>query len=264
MNETQLLKYTDEGQGMPIVFLHGFPENKFIWKNFSEKLRDKFRVICLDLPGFGENPALDAPLTITDMAERVMRQLDAMSIDKCVLIGHSLGGYVSLAFAEKYPSRIMGLGLFHSTAMSDSLEKKQGRNRSIDFIERYGINEFLNEFVKPLFYEPRREELKDDINFITEIGKATPKSTIIEVIKAMRDRKDRTKILEKATYPVVFIAGRNDHAINLSTSTPQFWLPADVTIHVLNETCHMGMFERPNETLLHVSQFLEYVQMKTN
>jgi len=262
MNENLNLTYTEEGQGMPVVLLHGFPENRFIWKHFSERLKNNFKVISIDLPGFGENAPLETPMTITDIAEKVKRHLDGMGIDKCVMIGHSLGGYVSLAFAEKYGNRLYGLGLFHSTAMSDSLEKKQGRNRSIDFIERYGIGEFVNEFVKPLFYEPRQAEFKDAIHFITEMGKATPKSTVIEVIKAMRDRKDRTKVLEKTTYPVLFIAGRNDPAVIFSTSTSQFWLPADATIHVLNETGHMGMFERKEETILYVSQFLEYVRMK--
>lgn len=258
----QALSFTDQGEGSTLVLLHGFPESKAIWEWFSTELAKSYRVICLDLPGFGDNQPLDRPMTITDLAEMVQVQLTSMGIDQCVMIGHSLGGYVALAFAEKYPNKIVGLGLFHSTAMSDSLEKKQGRNRSIDFIERYGVPEFVNEFVKPLFYEPRREEFREATKMIAEIGKKTAKSTIIEVIKAMRDRKDRCKVLEKATYPVMFIAGKNDAALQFTVNTPQFWLPQDATLHVLSETGHMGMFERPQETLLFVRQFMDYCAMK--
>ncbi len=254
------MSYVSAGEGMPVVLLHGFCENKDIWSTFIGPLSQKYKVLAVDLPGFGENPPLAHPLTIADMAEALYHFLQSQQIDQCVLIGHSLGGYVALAFGEKFQQRLCGLGLFHSTAYADSLEKKQGRNKSLEFVEKYGVDEFVEESLTPLFFEGRRRELNGEIRRVIESAKKTPKSTIVECIKAMRDRKDRTRVLEKASYPVLFISGKNDTAINFNTAVNQFWLPANATIHVLSNTGHMGMLEREKETLRIVTQFLESIE----
>ena len=254
------LRYVSAGEGLPVVLLHGFCESKEIWSSFIEPLSKHWRVIAVDLPGFGENPALQSPLTIADMAEALYQFLAYHQIDQCAMIGHSLGGYVALAFGEKFQQRLRGLGLFHSTAYADSLEKKQGRTKSIEFVEKYGVEEFVEEFLTPLFFEGRRKELNDAIRETVDRGKRTQKSTIIETIKAMRDRKDRSRVLERAGYPVLFISGKSDTAINFNTSVNQFWLPANATVHVLSNTGHMGMIERKRETLRMVTHFLEDIE----
>jgi pimeloyl-ACP methyl ester carboxylesterase len=251
------LAYISAGEGIPVVLLHGFCENKQIWQAFVDELSTSCRVIAVDLPGFGENEPISQPLTIADMAESLYHFLQNLGIDQCVLIGRSLGGYVSLAFGEKFQQRLLGLGLFNSTAYSDSLEKKQGRTKSIEFVEKYGVDEFTEEFLTPLFFEGRRKELQTEIRKVVEAGKKTPTNTVIEVIKAMRDRKDRTKVLEKSTYPILFISAKNDTAVNFTTSVNQFWLPADATIHILSNTGHMALLERPKETLNMVRQFVQ-------
>ena len=245
---------------MAVVFVHGFCENKEIWRSFVPELSQNYRVICIDLPGFGENPPLTSPVTIGDLSEPIYNLLQTLGVEQCVMIGHSMGGYVSLAFAEKFPRRLCGLGLFHSTAYADTQEKKLARNKTIEFIERYGVPEFVEEFVTPLFFEGRKKDLKDEIKFATDMGKATSKETVIQAIKAMRDRKDRSKLLEKAHYPVMFISGRNDTAINFGAATGQFWLASDSTVHVMSATGHMGMLEHPSETLRMVKHFLEHVE----
>ncbi|MES2386928.1 MAG: alpha/beta hydrolase [Bacteroidota bacterium] len=258
--ENKILAYTDQGEGLVVVLVHGFCETKAIWSDFAAKLAEKYRVISIELPGFGENEPLTTPVTIGDLSEPIYRLLQSLGIEQSVMIGHSMGGYVTLAFAEKFPMRLCGLGLFHSTAYADTMEKKHARSKTIEFIERYGVVEFVEEFVTPLFFEGRKKDLKDEIKFATDMGKATPKSTVIEAIKAMRDRKDRSKVLEKASYPVLFISGRNDSAISFTTASPQFMLAADTTIHVMNSTGHMGMLEYPADTLRMVRQFLEHVE----
>jgi pimeloyl-ACP methyl ester carboxylesterase len=255
------LAYVEAGQGLPIVLLHGFCETKEIWKSFMEPLSKKFRVIAVDLPGFGENPPLFKPVTIADIAEQIYNFVHDMGLDKVVMIGHSMGGYVSLAFAEKFPMRLAGLGLFHSTAYSDNAEKKHARDKTIEFIERYGTEEFVDEFVPPLFFEGRKKDLKEEIKMVIEMGKNTSKMSVIEAIRAMRDRKDRTKVLEKIACPVLFIVGKNDIAVNFSSSVNQFWLPAYSTVHILNNTGHMGMLERSAETCLMVEHFVEQIEI---
>jgi pimeloyl-ACP methyl ester carboxylesterase len=255
------LAYTTAGEGIPVVLLHGFCEDKTIWGSFAQELSSTCRVITVDLPGFGENEPISQPLTIADMAESLYHFLHNLGVDQCILIGRSLGGYVALAFGEKFQQRLLGLGLFNSTAYSDSLEKKQGRTKSIEFVEKYGVDEFAEEFLTPLFFEGRRKELHAAIRTVVDAGKKTPKSTVIEVIKAMRDRKDRTKVLEKAPYPILFISSKNDTAINFGISVNQFWLPADSTLHVLSNTGHMALLERPKETLNIVRNFIQSTQL---
>lgn len=254
------LAYKSAGEGLPVVLLHGFCENKSIWDGFIDELAKSWRVYAVDLPGFGDNEPISQPLTIADMAESLYHFLQTQGIEQCVMIGRSLGGYVALAFGEKFQQRLLGLGLFNSTSYSDSLEKKQGRTKSIEFVEKYGVDEFVEEFLTPLFYEGRRKELHGSIRRVVDAGKQTPKPTVIEVIKAMRDRKDRSKVLEKAPYPVLFISSKNDTAVNFTTSVNQFWLPADATIHVLSNTGHMALLERPKETLQMVRHFMEDIQ----
>lgn len=260
--ETHLpdLAYKEAGQGLPVVLIHGFCERKEIWNGFIAELAQKFRVIAIDLPGFGDNQAQESPLTIGDMADRIYALLTKIGVDHCVMVGHSLGGYVSLAYGEKFPFRLKGLGLFHSTSFSDSVEKKQARNKTIDFIDRYGVGEFVQEFVPPLFFDSRRKELKDEIQSVIDMGLPVAKSTVIETIKAMRDRKDRTRVLEKAPYPVLIIAGRNDIAVPFTNSQQMFGVPMNATIQVMNNTSHMGMLERPKETLRMVTAFLEQIE----
>lgn len=254
------LAYKEAGQGLPVVLIHGFCERKEIWTGFLQQLSQNFRVITIDLPGFGDNAPQESPLTIGDMADRIYALLTKIGVDHCVMIGHSLGGYVALAYGEKFPFRLKGLGLFHSTSFSDSVEKKQARNKTIDFIDRYGVGEFVQEFVPPLFFDSRRKELKEEIQAVVQMGLTVSKSTVIETIKAMRDRKDRTRVLEKAPYPVLIIAGRNDIAVPFANSQQMFGVPMNATIQVMNNTAHMGMLERPKETLRMIASFLEQVE----
>ena len=256
----QNLSYQEAGEGLPVVFLHGFCETKELWSSYLQPLSQVCRVILMDLPGFGENPALQSPLTIADMAEQVYNTVNSMGIEQCILIGHSMGGYVALAFCEKFPSRVKGLGLFHSTAYADSLEKKQARDKTIEFIERYGTEEFVEEFVPPLFFEGRRKDFLDEIRKIVEMGKKAPKMTVIESIRAMRDRKDRSRVLEKCPCPVLFIVGKNDIAIPFQGSQAQYSLPSYSTVHILNNTGHMGMIEWEKETLFMVEQFIQRIK----
>ena len=128
-----LIKTTiDTGGNKPVlVFLHGFCENKQIWEQFTQPLQANYRLILIDLPGFGDNTVPRPDYTMESGAVYVREVLTSLAIQKCVLIGHSMGGYVGLAFAEKYPELLLGLVLFHSSALPDSAEKKENRNKTI-------------------------------------------------------------------------------------------------------------------------------------
>jgi len=251
-----LLNHIQQGQGQPVVLLHGFCENLRIWDEFMEPLAQQDQVIALDLPGFGENSPLERPITIEEMADQVYQTLHELGIASGVLVGHSLGGYVSLAFAEKYPQWMQGMCLFHSTAYADSEEKKEKRDKAVRFIEDNGIEAFNNGLVPSLFAASQRNSLWDTIEEVKVIANQTSAQSAIEVTKAMKNRPDRTTVLQQATYPFMFIAGREDEAVPLEAIQSQCWLPTGpLSVHVLLRVGHMGMYEAPEATEYAIKSF---------
>ncbi|WP_162427796.1 alpha/beta fold hydrolase [Pontibacter pudoricolor] len=251
--------YTDAGSGDTLVFLHGFAESKQLWTDFKKPLQNKFRTIALDLPGFGNNTAAVANYSMDAMADYVKQQLDNLGVKKCILIGHSMGGYVSMAFAEKYSSMLHGLCLFHSSALPDTDEKKDNRNKTIEFVEKHGVEKFMQSFVEPLFFADNREKLRSKIDLMKKIGTATPKESIVGGLAAMRDRPDRTEVLKKANYPVLFIFGKEDGAVPMDKALEQCHLPDNSMVYFLGQTGHMGMFERTYETRKAIEKFTETI-----
>ncbi|RAU83949.1 alpha/beta fold hydrolase [Pontibacter arcticus] len=242
-----------------IVFLHGFCESKQVWHEFVKLLQNKFNVILLDLPGHGEHTENISDFSMESMAEDVKAQLDALDVKKLLLVGHSMGGYVSMAFAEKYGSMLKGLCMFHSSALPDTEEKKEARDKSIAYIEKHGVDNFINPFIEPLFYGANRAKLKAEIEMMKDIGKATPKESITGCLAAMRDRKDRTGVLEKVKFPVLFIFGKEDGAVPMEKALEQCHLPPNSMVNFLGKTGHMGMFERPYETRKAIEKFAETI-----
>ncbi|WP_299755988.1 alpha/beta hydrolase [uncultured Pontibacter sp.] len=251
--------YTDHGSGDTLVFLHGFCESKQVWAEFTKPLQQKFRIIALDLPGFGENTESISSYSMESMADYVKHKLEELRVHRCILVGHSMGGYVSMAFAAKYGSMLQGLCLFHSSALSDTDEKKESRSKSIDYVERHGVINFINPFVEPLFYKENRDWLKQEIELMKEIGRATPQESVTGALAAMRDRPDRSDALRKARFPVLFIFGKEDGAVPLEKALEQCHLPGNSMVYFLEKTGHMGMFERTYETRKAIEKFAETI-----
>ncbi|WP_114783851.1 alpha/beta fold hydrolase [Botryobacter ruber] len=252
--------YSDSGSGNVLVFLHGFCESKEVWADeFLKPLQQKFRTIALDLPGFGDNTQNISNYSMESMADDVKKQLDALGVQKCLLVGHSMGGYVSMAFAEKYGSMLDGLCLFHSSALPDTEEKKENRTKTIAFVEQHGVDAFINPFIEPLFYEGNRSRLRQEIELMKRIGKQTPKESITGALAAMRDRPDRTQVLRQIGCPVLFIVGKEDGAVPLEKVLEQCHLPDRSFVFFLSETGHMGMFEHTSETRKAVEKFAETI-----
>lgn len=252
------LAYIQQGKGKAIILLHGFCESKEIWKGFIPVLAQNYSVIAIDLGGFGESAdLLPNPCSIETMAEQVIGLLKAIQITKAVWVGHSMGGYVALAAAENYPQMIEKLCLFHSTALADSPEKKENRNKVIEFVQKAGVEIFIDSFFKNLIYQDRLNELQEKIQFVEEIGKKTPLKSVVALLEAMRDRKSRLEILQKALFPVLYIIGKQDSAVTWQSYEEQLKLLPHAQILVLEQTGHLGMLERPHETLQTLKQFIE-------
>jgi pimeloyl-ACP methyl ester carboxylesterase len=254
---SKILSYFSKGSGPCIVLLHGFCENKALWYNFAEQLSESFHVVVPDLPGFGDS-SLEEDMSMENMAIKVNELLEHLKIDSCVMIGHSMGGYVTLAYTEKYPYKLHGISLFHSTSFADSQEKKESRNKTNDFIKKHGMDAFADSFVTPLFYVKNRDSIKDKIAMATDMVRSTSAYSAIEASKGMRDRKERTDTLTSFKKPVMFIAGKEDQAIPLEKTLAECYLPANSVTHFLGNTAHMGMFEKSKETFLIVKSFIDY------
>ena len=151
------LFFEQHGKGRPLILIHGFPMHHGIWKTFGDRFKDFNTVITPDLPGFGKSPILPPGFSLSQVAEQLIQFVEDNGLINSVIIGHSLGGYVALAMVEKRKDLFAGLGLFHSTAYADSEEKKQSRNKALEFINNNGAKAFATNFITPLFSDPKKE-----------------------------------------------------------------------------------------------------------
>jgi len=254
-----LLSYTDKGRGLPVVFLHGFCEQKEIWKYFRQHLHKRYRVICVDLPGFGESPLLGVENpSIAHYADALHYTLTFAGVKRCVMIGHSLGGYVALAYAKKYKKQLRGLGLFHSTALADSDEKKAARDKTVAFVEEYGVEKFVSSLFPGLFSKRSHELYAEEIGLQIQAAAATPAQAVVATALAMRDRPDSRAVVRALAVPVLYVVGKEDAAVPLAQSLEQLPDAKDAHIQILEHVAHMGMIEAKDKTLLTVKNFLRY------
>ena len=211
-----------QGSGKPVVLLHGFCEDLTIWSGLQTKLAHAYQVISIDLPGFGSSTSTSQGFTLNDVADEIMRVPGLCGPEPFPVIGHSLGGYVALAMAENYYDRIAGLGLFHSTSYADSMEKKQNRERTMEFILDKGAAPFIKTFVPGLFYAENIRDHTAEINALINSGLQVDTNVIIDYTKAMRDRADRSKLHFNFDKHRLFIGGAKDPAIAYKDFLSQF------------------------------------------
>lgn len=246
------LSFKRYGQGKPIILLHGFPMNQTVWNDFIPLLSDRYEVITVDLPGFGESPLPKQSFTIDEVADILLDWLTAQKILGSTLIGHSLGGYVALAMAEKQPQLFSGLGLFHSTALADTEEKKESRLKVIEFIEKNGVLAFTSNFIPALFADQNHKA----IHTVRNIAVQSSQSAVTGYTLAMRSRPDRTSVLKKLEVPTLFLAGEADPGIPMNTILKQSEFCKFPEVHFLKQVAHMGMFESPKEAASLIRSFI--------
>ncbi len=243
------------GEGNPVMLVHGFGEDGTVWNNQVDFLTDKFRIIIPDLPGSGKSELIENS-SIEDMAEVLHQIIHEEDIDHCVMIGHSMGGYITLAFAEMYWNHLTAFGLFHSSAYADSKEKITTRQKGIEFINEHGAFAFLKTATPNLFSPLTKAEnpglIDKQINSLDNFSPAA----LVSYYEAMISRPDRTAILLQATVPVLFIIGKYDNAVPPEDSLQQCHLPEKSYIHMLNRSGHMGMLEEPQQSNQILEKFL--------
>ncbi|WP_291132563.1 alpha/beta fold hydrolase [Flavobacterium sp. UBA7682] len=214
------ISFTDEGKGTAVVLLHGFLENKTMWQAFVPELSKKHRVITVDLLGHGETECLGYVHAMEDQADMLFALFMHLKVRKVVLVGHSMGGYVALAFAELYPDFMKGLFLLNSTSRADSDERKMNRDRAIVCVKQnYGA--FVSMSIANLFSEDNHERLADEIEKVKEQALKTPLQGIVAALEGMKIRKDREVILHFAPYPMQLVLGQKDGVLHYEDSLEQ-------------------------------------------
>ncbi|HKC69038.1 MAG TPA: alpha/beta fold hydrolase, partial [Bacteroidia bacterium] len=179
------IAYTISGKGRAVVLLHGFLGSTEIWEPIKDSLAKQFKIICIDLPGHGQSDCYGYIHSMELMAQAVKAVMDSLRLKKYVIIGHSMGGYTGLAFAELFPDFIRGLCLFHSTSYADSEQKKRDRDKAIRVVKN-DTNIYVRATINNLFATKNLKHLKQEILFTQRIARKTPKRGIIAALEGMK------------------------------------------------------------------------------
>ena len=236
------LAYTRRGQGTPLVLLHGYPLDHHLWDDVAPLLEDAFDLILPDLRGFGESTIFDSPFTMDDYASDIAGLLDQLEIQKAAIVGHSMGGYVALAFAKLYPERVSGLGLVSSQVLADPPDRKEGRYKSAADVSDKGIGGVV-ETMTPKFTSDERLQA-----FARETMERQQPAAFIGALKAMAERMDSTPLLSSLKFPVVIIHGEADALIPIDRAREVKNAVPHAHLVEVNGAGHMPMMEAKEET----------------
>lgn len=253
------LFYEDEGKGNAIVLLHGYLESSEIWGSFGKELSKHNRLIRMDLPGHGKSSPVCETQTIEIMADSVKAVLDRLDIGRAVIIGHSMGGYVTLAFAEIFPEMTLAYCLFHSHALADSEEKKINREREIDLVKSGKKSLIINTNIPRTFANDNVGKLADEVERAKRIGLNTKDEGIICALQGMKSRPDRQRVLQESNVPVMIIAGRKDNNIPFGIYEQHFALAKQTEVLILENSGHMGFIEEIDNSLVGIRKFVNKI-----
>jgi pimeloyl-ACP methyl ester carboxylesterase len=214
------ISYSDAGKGNAVVLLHGFLENQTMWQDLIPELSKKNRIITIDLLGHGETECLGYVHYMEDNADVVQAVLSKLRIRKATFVGHSMGGYVALAYGELYPENVRGLILMNSTSKADSEERKANRDRAIKAVKK-DYASFVRLSIANLFNPDNRERLTNEIENIRAEALKTPLQGIVASLEGMKIRKDREVLLHLTPYPKLISLGKKDPVLNYEDNLKQ-------------------------------------------
>jgi len=252
------LAYRKLGNGPVVVLLHGFPENGNLWRNIWPALSENHTVIIPDLPGSGESTFTGETLSMEQLANSVKLILDKEGIEELLLAGHSMGGYIALAFAERYGQMLNGLSLVHSTAAADTDDKKENRRRSAELIQKGGKEPFVKQMIPNLFFEGFKREHPEVIEKQVQEALKIDAKSLIAFMDAMRSRPERTNVLKNSSFPIQFIVGKNDNVIPFNNILQQSHISSSNFVSVYQGCGHMSMLENSKALAIDMEEFISY------
>lgn len=243
------LHLCDSEQGEKcIVLLHGYLESMLVWEDFIPLIYKQARVVTLDLPGHGISVVTGECHTMEYLADVVAEAMTTLGVERFTVVGHSMGGYVALALAERHASRLEGVVLLSSTPNPDTGEKRENRRREIALVKS-GKKEMLARIAPEAgFAESNRKRLKDYIDDLTEQVHVTEDEGIVALLNGMIERKDQNQMLRTSTVRQFFILGRKDGYIVPEVAEQMVANHPQAEVVWLDESGHMGFIEEPERT----------------
>ena len=251
------IHYSIHGEGIPVFFLHGFGEDASIWLDLMPYLNKK-KTILVDLPGSGKSQILEDEYTgMSDYADCIQTIAQEEKIQKYVIIGHSMGGYIALASLKKHPEKLLAIGLFHSNIYSDQPAKMASRRKSIEFIKTNGAHAFLQISIPPLFHNAScRSTYIQKLNSSSTQWK---KETLIQHYHSIMNRTNSIADLKNSGIPVLFIIGKHDSTVSFEESLNQLMCPNETHVAILRNSGHMGMLEETEKCACVLNNFLTHI-----
>lgn len=251
------ISYYDSGSGEAIILLHGYLESSEVFNDFIPELTRHARVLAMDLPGHGESDVYGNTHSMEFMAEAVKFLMDELSIKKAMIIGHSLGGYVALAFLENYAQMLYGYCLFHSHPVADTNEVIENRKREMRVVVS-GKKEIIYPVnVSKMFADCNIDKFADKLVFMKEIASRTPAEGIIAVINGMIGRPSRLELLQKGDIPLLLILGKMDNYIPYDYFKGAVNLPENAIFCTLEHSGHLGFIEEKGRSQAVILEFFK-------
>jgi pimeloyl-ACP methyl ester carboxylesterase len=273
--QSKKIFYRIEGAGMPIVLLHGFGFDSSVWNEQIDFLKDDCLLVIPDIPGSGQSEMLQVDnyqlpetsnrqsetfISIEDYAKCIHQLLIEENISQCIILGHSIGGYITLAFAKLFPEQLKAFGLVHSTAYADTEEKKTNRQRSIEMMDVYGGYAFLKNTIPNLFSKSFKEAFPEKVESFIEKAKDFKTEALQQYYAAMMHRPDYTSVVKDTEAAVLFVIGTEDIAAPMKDVLEQTQLCKNAYIHILEQTGHMGMLEAAKKMNLLLLDFIQKIE----
>lgn len=238
------LAYERRGKGTSLMLIHGYPLDHSIWNEVAAQLENDFDLILPDLRGFGESTTIESPYSISDIANDLAALLDSLGVEQTALAGHSMGGYVALAFAKAFPQRVSGLALVSSQAAADTPERKEGRYKTAADVSQKGVQIVADAMADKL---SSQQNVQDVIRPL--IGKQSV-AGVTGALKAMAEREDLTSFVAAFGCPLVLIHGNADALIPIDRAREIKAIAPSANLVELAGAGHMPMMETPKETAL--------------
>jgi len=233
-----------------MVLLHGYLETSEIWQDFVLNFPEGIRLISIDLPGHGASGTWGLSHQMDDLAASVLAVLEAEQVDRIFLVGHSMGGYVAMAFAELFPERLLGYSLLHSTCFADTDEKKKNRDREISLVRCHKTRQIINVNIPKAFARDNLERLAAEVEKARQIAHVNSEDGVVAILNGMKDRPDRTHVLKDPSLPLLLIGGMKDNYIPVEVFEKLVSLAPHATVLKLKESGHMGFMEEGERVAL--------------
>ena len=256
------LYYDDLGEGnVPVIFMHGFPFDKSMWQGQLDFLQSAYRVIAFDIRGFGKSTDENSSLSIDLFADDLIAFMDQLNIEKAVICGLSMGGYITLNAYERFPDRFEALILADTQCIADTPEVKEKRYEAINDIEVNGVANFNESFIKKVFYKDSFTNKKEQVEELRSVVFSNPEHLIQRGLAAIAERSETCSTLDKITIPTLIICGKEDSVTPLAQSEAMKKAISGATLKVIENAGHVSNLEQADEFNKHLSDFLKAINI---